>query len=233
MIYKIAVCDDNETEAAYVSSLASLWAEQRKLEIRVDTFSSAEAFLFHYETQKDYDILLLDIEMEKMDGVTMAKLIRKDNESVQIIFTTGYSDYISEGYDVSALHYLVKPVHQEKLSEVLDRAVAKLKKNERVLVLELSGEMVRIPFCEIRFLEVVRNYVTIHGRQEYRVKKTLGEFETELDERFFRTGRSYMINLSYIRKVTKKDIYISDGSVLPLPRGMYETLNRAIIAHTF
>lgn len=230
MTYKIAICDDNDTDSGYISSLVSLWAEQRNVQMKADTFSSAEAFLFHYAEQKDYDILLLDIEMGQMDGVTMAKTVRRENETVQIIFISGYSEYISEGYEVSALHYLMKPVHQEKLFEVLDRATEKLQKNERILYLEISGEMVRIPFYEIRYLEVCQNYVTIHGRQDYTVKKTLSEFENELDERFFRAGRSYLINLSYIQKVTKKEVHLIDSTVIPLSRGLYEPLNRAIIS---
>lgn len=232
MTYKIAICDDNDIDSQYISSLVSLWAEQRGVHIKSDLFSSAEAFLFHYAEQKDYDMLLLDIEMGQMDGVTMAKTIRRDNESVQIIFITGYSEYISEGYEVSALHYLMKPVHQEKLFEVLDRAVEKIHKNERVLFLEISGEMVRIPFYQIRYLEVCQNYVTIHGKQTFTVKKTLSEFETELDERFFRAGRSYLINLTYIQRVTRSEVYLTDNSVIPLSRGIYEPLNRAIISRT-
>lgn len=232
MIYKIAICDDNAADIQYLSTFVQKWAEQKQCQIQTDTFPSAEAFLFHYAEQKDYDILLLDIEMKKMDGVSMAKAVRRENDSVQIVFVTGYSDYIAEGYEVSALHYLMKPVHKEKLFEVLDRAVDKLKRNERVLMLELSGEMVRVPFYEIRYLDVHQNYVTVHAKQDYTVKKTLGEFEKELDERFFRTGRSAILNLTCIQRVTKTDVYLADGSVVPLPRGQYELLNRAIIART-
>uniref|UniRef100_UPI0040571746 LytR/AlgR family response regulator transcription factor n=1 Tax=Acetatifactor sp. TaxID=1872090 RepID=UPI0040571746 len=232
MTYKIAICDDNETDCSYISSLVFCWAEQYHFHIKLDTFSSAEAFLFHYAEQKNYDMLLLDIEMGEMDGVTMARKIRRENDSVQIVFITGYSDYIFEGYEVSALHYLMKPVSQEKLFEVLKRATEKLQRNERVLYLEVSGEMIRIPFYEIRYLEVCLNYVTIYGKQTYTVKKTLSEFASELDERFFRAGRSYLINLSYIQKVTKKEIHLTDNTVIPLSRGLYEPLNRAIIAHT-
>lgn len=231
MTYKLAICDDNNTDSRYIADLVSLWAEQRNVHIKQNIFPSAEAFLFHYTEQKDYDMLLLDIEMGGMDGVTMAKSVRKENESVQIIFITGYSDYISEGYEVSALHYLMKPVHQEKLFEVLDRAAEKLRKNERILYLEISGEMVRIPFYEIRYLEVCQNYVTIHGKQSFTVKRTLGEFVKELDERFFRAGRSYLINLSCIQKVTRTEVHLTDGTVIPLSRGLYEPLNRAIISH--
>lgn len=229
MNYKIAICEDNEADIQYLADFVSEWAKESKVRQTIDTFPSAEAFLFHYEECKDYDILLLDIEMGKMDGVTMAKAVRRENESVQIVFVTGYSDYISEGYEVSALHYLMKPVHKDKLFQVLNRAVEKLKKNERVMYLELLGEMVRIPFHEIRYLEVRQNYVTIHGRQDYTVKKTLSEFETELDDRFFRVGRSYIVNLAHIQRVTKTNVYLSEDAVIPLPRGLYEPLNRAVI----
>lgn len=229
MSYKIAICDDNHADVKYISELVKEWAHTRKKQITINSFPSAEAFLFHYTEQKDYDILLLDVEMGEMDGVSMAKAVRKDNQSVQIVFITGYSDYIAEGYEVAALHYLVKPVHEEKLMDVLDRAAERLKKDEGILLLELPGETVRIPFLEIRYLDVQRNYVTVHGRQDYTVKHTLSELEARLDERFYRIGRSFIINLYFIRKVTKTEVYLSDDTVLPLPRGQYENLNRAII----
>ena len=92
--------------------------------------------------------------------------------------------------------------------------------------------MVRIPFYEIRFLDVHQNYVTIHAKQEFTVKRTLGDFEKELDDRFYRVGRGMIVNLKYIRRVTKTEVRLSDGTALPLPRGAYEPLNRAIITHT-
>lgn len=230
MSYKIAICDDNYADVQYISTLVSSWINSAKLAAQIHTFSSAEEFLFNYEDEKDYDILLLDIEMKEIDGVTLAKNIRKENDTIQIVFITGYSDYISEGYDVSALHYLMKPINHSKLFEVLDRAVDKLRKNERLLTLELPNEILRIPFHEIRYLEVYKNYVTIHGKQDYTLKRTLSEFEKELDDRFFRVSRSYIINLLYIEKVTRNHVYLSDNSVIPLSRGMYEPLNRAIIS---
>ncbi len=229
MIYHIAICDDNSVDIQYVEALVMAWAEKAKVTVHIESFSSAESLLFHYAEQKNYDIFFLDIEMEQMDGVTLARCIRKDNETAQIVFITGYSDYIAEGYEVSALHYLMKPVQKEKLFQVLSRAAEKMKKNERVLTLQLSGEMLRVPFYEIRYLEVCKNYVTVHGKKDYTVKKSLGEFEEELDERFFRVGRSYIINLSQIQRVTKTEVYLINGDVIPLARGVYETLNRAII----
>ena len=232
MIYKIAICDDSKEDTGYVAGLLKKWSAQRQMAVQAECFPSAENFLFQYAEDKNYDILLLDIEMGQMDGVTMARQIRRDNETVQIVFITGYSEYIAEGYEVAALHYLLKPVNEEKLFAVLDRAVEKLRRSERCLTLALSGEMVRIPHHEIRYLDVQQNYVTVHGKEDYTVKKSLGEFEKLLDEEFFRLGRGGIVNLSYISRVTKTDVYLKDGSVLPLPRGKYEALNRAIISHT-
>ena len=232
MAYRIAICDDSRTDAVFVEDILHNWAAERQITVQTEVFPSAESFLFLYAEDKAFDILLLDIEMGTMDGVTMAKQVRRDNETVQIVFITGYSEYIAEGYEVAALHYLMKPVSQEKLFSVLDRAIEKHKQNERCLNLKLSGEMVRLPFYEIRYLDVRQNYVTVHGKEEYTVKRSLGEFEGELDERFCRVGRGMILNLQYVQRVTKNDVYLSDGTVLPLPRGAYEPLNRAIIAHT-
>lgn len=232
MAYRVAICDDSAVDAQFVQEVLTAWAEQRQIEVRCEVFTSAESFLFRYGEDKAFDVLLLDIEMGAIDGVTMAKRVRQDNEVVQIVFITGYSDYIAEGYEVAALHYLMKPVNRVKLFTVLDRALEKRKQEERCLNLELSGEMVRILFYEIRYLDVRQNYVTVHAKAEYTIKRSLGEFEKELDDRFCRVGRSMIVNLKYIRRVTKTDVYLSDGTVLPLPRGAYESLNRAIIAQT-
>ena len=188
--------------------------------------------MFNYAEEKDFDILILDIEMGKMDGVTMAKTIRQNNESVQIVFISGYSEYIADSYDVGALRYLVKPVKKEQLWSVLDRAAERLKKNEKELLLKTADETVVMLVREIRYLEVQQNYVTVHGKISITVKRTLGEFEKELDERFFRLGRSYIVNLTCIRCVSKTEVILTDGSTIPLPRGQYDALNRAIIART-
>lgn len=232
MAYRIAICDDSTVDAGFVEHIVKKWAAGRQLDVCLRQFSSAESFLFHYEEDKGFDVLLLDIEMGAMDGVTMAKRVRKDNETIQIIFITGYSEYIAEGYEVAALHYLMKPVKEDKLCVVLDRALEKSKQNERCLNMESGGEMVRIPFYEIRYLDVHQNYVTIHGKREYTVKRTLSEFEKDLDQRFFRAGRGLIVNLKCIQRVTKIEVYLSDGTILPLPRGAYEPLNRAIISYT-
>ena len=229
MKYKVAICDDSDADRRYIMNMVRSWASAAGHEVQIDGFPSAESFLFRYAGESDYDILLLDIEMGAMDGVTMAKELRKSNDTVQIIFITGYSDYISEGYEVAALHYLMKPVNEEKLCLVLDRAAEKLAKNERILNFEVSGEMVRVPIYQIRYADVLGNYVTVYAQTDVTVKMTLGELEKQLDERFYRVGRSALVNLTQISRVTRAEIRLNDGTAIPLPRGAYEGVNRAII----
>lgn len=229
MKYKIAICDDSDADRQYVMDMAGRWAAAAGHVAHIDAFVSAEDFLFRYAGESDYDILLLDIEMGSMDGVTMAKKLRRNNNTAQIIFITGYSDYISEGYEVAALHYLMKPVKEGKLCSVLDRAAEKLSRNEKVLHFETGGEMVRVPIYQIRYADVSGNYVTVHALTDVTVKMTLGELERQLDERFYRVGRSAIVSLPQVSRVTKTEIWLNDGTAIPLPRGAYDGVNRAII----
>lgn len=134
MAYRCAIVDDSKTNVEFVQSILNSWEDLRQTNIQAVVFPSAESFLFRYAEDKDWDILLLDIEMGNMDGVALAKKIRQDNESVQMVFVTGFADYISEGYEVVALHYLMKPVKQDKLFAMRDRAIAVMQKTERVIL---------------------------------------------------------------------------------------------------
>ena len=225
----VAICDDAAADRDYLQTLVKRWAADRGHRVELTLYPSAESFLFRYAEDKDVQILLLDIEMGPMDGVSLARTLRKENDAVQIVFITGYSDYIADGYEVEALHYLMKPVKEEKLFAVLDRAVEKLHSNQRTLLLELPGEVVRLPVYQIRSAEVQGNYVTIHAKTDCTVKMTLSELEAQLDDNFFRLGRSALVNLGCVARVTKTAVTLNDGSTLPLPRGAYERINRAII----
>ena len=225
----IAVCDDSAADRDWLSGQVHRWAAERGHTVRLAEYPSAESFLFAYAEDKTVQVLLLDIEMGQMDGVTMARTLRRDNDGVQIVFITGYSDYIADGYEVEALHYLMKPVAAEKLDAVLDRAVEKLGRNTRALLVECPGEVVRLPLYQIRWAEVQGNYVTIHAKTDCTVKMTLGQLEGELDDNFFRLGRSALVNLGCVARVTKTAVTLNDGTQVPLPRGAYERINRAII----
>ncbi len=98
MKYSIAICDDARKDRELLRGFLGRWAGERGHSLEISEFPSAESFLFSYAQEGNFHILLLDIEMGAMDGVAMAKKLRRDNDMVQIVFVTGYSDYIAEIY---------------------------------------------------------------------------------------------------------------------------------------
>lgn len=224
-----AVCDDSPADAAYVCGAVKTWAAARGIKAGVRVFPSAENFLFEGGAA-GYDVLLLDIEMGRMNGVELAQQVRKTNRGVSIIFVTGYMDYISDGYDVEALHYLLKPVTPLKLAAVLDRAEQRLQSAEKALLIPCDGENVRIPLCDIRYIEADGNYITVYaGGKSYLTRMTLASAEKEVGDGFFRAGRSCIINLRFVLRTGKTSAVLKTGETVPLPRGAYEQLNRALI----
>ena len=229
---RMALIDDNEADRDYIGKLILACFKEAAPFSRpfLATFPSAEAFLFAYEESEPFDILFLDVEMPGLSGISLAKKIRQTDENIQLVFVTGYSDYIAEGYDVSALHYLIKPVQEKKLSDVLQKAISLIQKNELFLPIQTKEGLERIPLSDIRYVEVYSNYITLHAKKDYTVKRTLSSLEKELDNRFYRIGRSCIINLAYVRSVHKDAVVLLDGSRILIPKNAYEGLAKAIIA---
>ena len=127
--------------------------------------------------------------MSEINGVELAGRIRRVNREVQIIFISGYSDYISEGYDVDALNYILKPVDYEKLAKVLDKAAERIKTVERALFLETADGMVRVPLYDIVYIEVRGNYITLHTTEGESTVKPLVSGESEIHKQDLENGR--------------------------------------------
>ena len=232
MAYRVAIVDDSNIDAEYVQSILESWAQDRRAGVQAQRFASAENFLFHYAEDKEWDILLLDIEMGAMDGISLAKRIRQDNETVQIVFVTGFGDYISEGYEVSALHYLMKPVKQDKLFAVLDRAVAAIQKTERVVLLPVDGEMLRLPMGQIEYVEAFSHAVAVTTEADtIQVKMPISEIEKLLGEGFVRCHRSYLVGLKYIARLSKTEVILDNRKTLPLSRSAVATVHKAFISY--
>ena len=118
---KIAIVDDEIREQEIIAKYIGEWAEAKKELVEFFFFESSEGFLFSWEDVKDYALLALDIEMGEISGLELAKKIRSEDKRIPIIFVTGYDEYMQYGYDVSALHYLIKPVNKEKLFQALNK----------------------------------------------------------------------------------------------------------------
>lgn len=227
---KIAICDDERMQTQNLTQKLHAFAETRHKHFEIQAYSSAEAFLFAYRENRDVDILFLDIEMGRMNGIELAREIRADNETVQIVFITGYPDYIGEGYDVGALHYLLKPVDTQKLYEVCERALANLQKQPRFHLLPVGKEVVRVYEKDILYAETQGHYLRLVTKKgEHRLRMTLPELSTRLGDSFFKCSRSYLAGLLHVSRITKTSVVLEDGTELPLGKGLYDEINTALI----
>ncbi|MEG0895475.1 MAG: LytTR family DNA-binding domain-containing protein, partial [Oscillospiraceae bacterium] len=228
----IGICDDEKEQIEYLLNFINKWAKTRDISLQTDIFYSAEEFLLKYDTNKSYDILLLDIQMDKVDGINLAKKIRENNQEVQIIFITGFPDFMSQGYDVFALHYLIKPVGQVKLFEVLDIAVQRLDKNKNELFLNIDSENIRMPTNNILYIEAQGHYIVISTiTKDYRIKMNLVDIQNSLGERFLRCQRSFIVNLSHIKKTNRTTVFLTNGKQIPISRGMYDNINKELLKY--
>ena len=231
MTYHIALCDDDAVQREYLEQKLSLFAEARQVEFVFTHFPSAEAFLFHYRENRNTDLLFLDIEMAKMNGIDLAKTLREEGSLLQIVFITGYPDYVGQGYDVEALHYLLKPVGIEKLFEVCHRFLKTMEEQPRFFLFSLGKEVVRLYEKEILYGESEGHYVILHTKTEdLKLRMTVPELEKALGKGFFRVSRSFVVNLRYVTRIAKTEVLLENGASIPLGKGLFDEANRALIA---
>lgn len=229
MNYRTCIADDDPRDAEYVGELVRLWSESGGHTSEVIRFPSAEALLFEYD-ELSPDILLLDIEMDGMNGIELARTVRARDKAVQLVFITGFPDFISEGYEVSALHYLMKPVSQEKLNEVLERAADNIARSEKRLCVTFERETEYIPLSKIHYIEAQKQYVLIYtAAKTYRMKASLSDILAGLDEYFFRCQRSFLVNLREIMRIRPDCVVLKSGAEVPISRGTAETIGKMII----
>ena len=231
MKLNIAICDDEQNQIEYITSLVLSWSSREGHDCDIHAFTSAEAFLFHYEDDKAYDILLLDVEMKSMTGIELAKRIRKDNTRAEIVFITSHFEFIGEGYEVDALHYLIKPISADKLAQVLTKATEKLSVEPPSVVITCEGETIKLYESDILYVESFLHYIVIHTKDKaYKIKENISVFENRLSDGFYRVHRSYLASLKHITRISRT--FVNIGSTeLPLSRGKYDDINRAFIEH--
>lgn len=224
----IAICEDESAQAQVLSLNVQQWARERKVAATITQYPNADSFLF--AEGSSCDVLLLDIQMPGINGMELARLIRRNDDRIAIVFVTGYADYIAEGYDVDALHYLMKPVSKGKLFDVLDRAVERLNRAPQTILLNIDGEAVRLKHSEITYTEAVAHYVVIHtGTADYRARMRLSDLEAKLGVEFFRCHRSFLVGMKHVRRIAREAMVLTNGVEVPLSRKLFHAANRAFI----
>ena len=231
-MFRIAICEDEKVVLEYESSLVREWAAARGFESELDTYISAEQFLFESEDKSPYDVLIFDIQMKGMNGMELAKNLRARGADSAIIFVTGIPDYAIEGYEVGAVRHILTPVKAEVLHGLLDSIYAeRQKKSEDYFVLGQGADLEKIPFEKIIYIEARGHYVYMKGADFEREWKSsfsdaAGAFEAKS---FFCLRRGLLVNLQHVSKITRTDCVLDDGEQLPVARGVYKDLNEAFI----
>ncbi|HIW03386.1 MAG TPA: LytTR family DNA-binding domain-containing protein [Firmicutes bacterium] len=195
----IAIVEDDDKEAGLLEEQLRRYEKETGAEYRVVRFSDAIAFLTGYSA--DYDIVFMDIEMPDLDGMTAAKKLREVDPEVILVFVTNMAQYAVEGYEVSAMDFMVKPVRYDNLKLKLERAEKKLegKGEDRFLVRGKNGPVV-ICVPDIRYVEVTDHMLTFYTNEgAIKVTGSLKEIEKRLEGRdFSRANSCYLVNLKYV-----------------------------------
>ena len=229
---RIAICEDEKVVLDFESSLVTQWAAGAGCPLQLDTYISAEQFLFESEDKAPYDVLIFDIQMKNMNGMELAKKLRARGCDAVIIFITGVPDYAIEGYEVGAVRYILKPVKAEVLNGLLDSVLKeRQKKTEDYFVLGQGSDIEKINFEKIVYIEARGHYVFLKGTDfEREWKAGFTETTTSFEGRsFFCLRRGLLVNLAHVSKITRTDCLLDDGESLPVARGAYKDLNEAFI----
>lgn len=225
MLWKAVVCEDDPVQNRNLGRMVCGWGETQGLELQISSCTDCISFQEVWRKEKDFNLILLDIDLgQGINGMELAEQIRRENESTAIVFVTGLSEYMSRGYDVQALHFLVKPVEKERLWSVLDRALKMVEKKEAFLLLQEEGRLERIPVGRILYAEAFSHTSALCLSPEKpggkvlsrEVRMNLGDLEKELPSHcFLRCHRSYLVNLGNIRRIEKNRVFLE--GVLPVP----------------
>jgi len=226
---RIAVCEDDRAIREDLSRLIRNQAPKAN----VVEYQSGEELI---NTKGSFDIYFLDIEMGKVSGMDLARLIREQEESGRqrsiIIFVTGYREYMEEAFDVNAFHYLVKPVDNYKLKSVLWRALKKTGHNSReYIIINKERQGRKLLLRDIFYFEINGRIIYVHtekGILDYYGK--IGDLEKELHDRgFFRCHKGFLVNLDHVGSYNRHEVILDNGERIVIAKRRYNEFCREIL----
>ena len=217
-VYKIAICDD---EAVFVEELKGYlqqYAAQTGREFCYFVYYDGSELLARYDTE--YDLIFMDIKMERMNGLKTAEEIRRLDCSVGLIFLTSFKQYVWKGYEYRAVNYLVKPVRYGVLKMELDRYFANYQgKDEPYFSFSNDSGKFKVPYKNLRYAETAKRNVMLHFEgQKQVIYKSMKEMSAMLlaQREFARCHQSFLVNLSYVKGVKGLELSLTTGESIPI-----------------
>ena len=221
----LAVCEDQKEDLDAVCSLLDTWEAEHDAGVRHKAFQSAVELL-ESARQERFTFYLLDVMMPGMDGMEAAREIRSFDKAAEIVFLSSSPGFAYESYGVQALNYLLKPVERDKLFALLDRLYLQEQNNSDALILKTYSALVRVPYAQISYVEVIQKHVYFHliDGTVHQITGTLTDFEAVLLKRpeFMRVHRSYIVNMFQVERLSPTGLRTFQGESLPVSRALHK-----------
>lgn len=207
-MFNIAIVEDENHYQQQLREYLAQFQEEKNIPLNLTFFSDGDQFIDKYQSQ--FDIVLLDIQMPLVDGMTVAEEIRKIDQKVIIIFITNMTQYAIKGYAVNALDYVLKPITYFPFSERLQKAIEKVEKKEtHYLTLKVKGGVIRVDTATLYYIESQGHKLIFHTKEgELESSGAIKHYEGDLSEQgFFRIHKGFMVNLDYVQGIRLYNIW--------------------------
>lgn len=227
---KIAICENDVSHIYLLEKMILDWSEKVSKKVIIDRYISAEAFLFQLEDINAYHLLIVEAKMNKMSGIKLVERIRKHNKDIEVIFISDTIKYALYGYKVRAIDYLIKPIDKKELErplEIVKDKVNRMGELSSKIVIEYGKKNIKIDYNNIIYCIMFSPYIDICTvNDKFTIRKKISDMEKILpNDLFIRCHKSYLVNVKYIRQVTKKNIIMENKQVIPISRGKYDYVN--------
>ena len=222
---RIGICDDAAEARLSLRAMVERLLEKRAVEYQVYEFSSGEGLLGWMEKHTgEVDLVFLDIEMGGMNGMEAAKALRAQSDTLQLVFVTGYTDYVFDGYAVGALGYVMKPPQAEQIGDVLTRALAaQFNEADKMFLCRNTDGLFRIPKKSIRYFCSDRRQVTcVTDTRRISFYARLDEVAGQVGAPFVRIHQRYLVRAGAVDRVEGSTVVIGDET-LPVSRSYQST----------
>ncbi len=228
---RIALVEDDASYRQELKAYLEQYARENGEEIDVKTFADGDEIAQDYRAE--YDIIFMDILMRFMNGMQAAREIRKKDEEVIIIFVTNTAQYAISGYEVNALDYVLKPINYYAFSKTMERALAKVKRDEeKFIVISNKYSAYKVNENAIQYVEINGHSLIYHTRDgDFGAVGTMKEVEEELSgEHFFRCNKCFLVNLKYVDAIEGDDALVA-GEPVQISRSRKKPFMEALNAY--